>query len=74
MIVEFTKILNGLNWDGKNRTFTNEYLFNSYEIDGLDLANIELDNQVFVLCSKDSTIDGISFNDIQSEIAYIFNL
>lgn len=74
MIIDFIKIDGGLRWNGQDRTFTNQYLPNSYQIEGVDLANMELDNQIYMLCSNDSTIDGISFNDIQSEIAYIFNL
>ena len=74
MTIEFTKINNGLNWDGIDRYFTNDMLPNSYEILGDDVATIELNNQVFMLCSNDSKIDGLMFSNIQDEIAYIFSL
>ena len=74
MIKEFYKINNGLNWDNTDKYFTKEMLPNSYEILGDDLATIELDNQVFMLCSKDSKVDGLMFSNIQDEINYIFGL
>lgn len=74
MTLEITKIDGGLRWSDVDRHFTNMYLPNVFDIQTFDIAQIELNNQIFLLCSKDSTIDGISFNDIQSEIAYIFNL
>lgn len=73
MIKEFSKINNGLNWDNIDRHFTNQMLPNSYEILGDDVATIELDNQVFMLCSNDSKVDGLMFSNIQDEIAYIFS-
>lgn len=73
MIVEFTKIENGLRWDGIDRHFTYTYLPLGYEIQGDDIGQIELDNQIFILCSNDSTIDGISFDIITDEIEYIYN-
>jgi hypothetical protein len=33
---------------------------------------IELDNEVFMLCSKDSSVDSILFSNITDEMAYIF--
>jgi hypothetical protein len=74
MIVEITKIEGGLKWNNQERVFTTQYLTNSYQIERYDLAYIELNNQIFLLSSDDSKIDGLSFSDIQSEIAYIFNL
>ena len=72
MIIEFTKIPNGLKWDNQERLFTTEHLPNGYQIERHDLAYIELDNQIFLLCSDDSTIDGNTFSDIQDEIDYIY--
>jgi hypothetical protein len=45
---------------------------NGYQIERHDLAYIELDNQIFLLCSDDSTVDGKIFNNIQEEIDYIY--
>jgi hypothetical protein len=72
MIIEFTKIPNGLKWDNQERLFTTEHLPNGYQIERHDLAYIELDNQIFLLCSEDSTIDGNTFSGIQDEIDYIY--
>jgi hypothetical protein len=72
MIVEFTKIPNGLNWNSQDRFFTKNILKNGYEIETNDSAILELDNQIVFLCSNDSTIDGKSFTNIQEEINYIY--
>ena len=72
MILEITKIQGGLSWDNKNLLFTNSCFESGYEIQGDDIALIELDDQVFVICCKDSTIDGQSFATISEEISYIF--
>jgi hypothetical protein len=74
MTLEITKIDGGLRWSDIDRHFTNMYLPNGFDIQSFDIAQIELNNQIFLLCSNDSKIDGLSFPDIQSEIAYIFNL
>jgi hypothetical protein len=73
MIVKFIKIPNGLRWDNIDRFFTYDYLPNGYEIQGIDLANIELNNQIYVMCSNDSSIDGKTFSNIQDEIDYIYS-
>ena len=72
MILEITKIEGGLRWDSQDRLFTYKMLPNGYDIQGIDLCNIELDNQIFVLCSNDSTIDGVQFNNINDELNYIY--
>ena len=74
MILEITKIEGGLRWNDIDRYFTNIYFPNGFDIQSLDLAQIELNNQVFMLCSNDSKVDGLMFSNIQDEIAYIFNL
>jgi len=74
MILEITKIENGLRWDNQDRLFTYSILETGYEITGDDLCYIELDNQIFMLCSKDSSIDGIMFNNITDEINYIYEI
>ena len=74
MILEITKIEGGLRWSGIDRYFTNMYLPNGFDIQTFDIAQIELNNQVFMLCSSDSTIDGILFNNITDEINYIYDL
>jgi hypothetical protein len=73
MIVKFIKIPNGLRWNGKDRLFTYTYFPNGYEIQGIDIANIELDNQIYIICSNDSSIDDITFTNIQDEIDYIYS-
>lgn len=73
MIVEFTKIPGGLRWNDQDRFFTYSIFPDGYEIQGVDICQIELDNQSFVLCSNDSTIDGVSFSNIQDEIAYVYS-
>jgi len=72
MILEITKIPGGLRWDNQDRLFTNSIFPTSYEIQGVDSGLIELDNEVFMLCSKDSSIDGLIFSSIVEEINYIF--
>ena len=73
MITEFIKIPNGLRWDNTDRYFTYSILPSGYETFPPDLANIELDNQLFVLCTLDSTVNGQSFTDIQDEIDFIYS-
>ncbi len=73
-IVAFNKIPNGLTFDNKDWMFTYSIFTSGYEIQGDDFAFIELNNQIVVLCSKDSTIDGLGFSNIQDEIDYIFGL
>ncbi len=72
MILEITKIPGGLKWDNQDRLFTNSILPTSYEIQGVDSGLIELDNEVFMLCSKDSSIDGNVFPNISEEFSYIY--
>lgn len=72
MIVEFRKIQDGLNWNNENRLFTYSILPIGYEIQGDDVALIELNNQIVMLCCKDSTIDGLGFSNIQDELNYIY--
>lgn len=72
MILEIEKIEGGLRWDNTERYFTYSVYSQGFDIQGIDLANIELDNQVYVICSNDSTIDGLTFANIQDEIDYIY--
>jgi len=73
MIIEFTKIPNGLRWDDQDRLFTYSILLQGYEILGIDLAQIELNNQIYMICSCDSSIDGIIFENINDQISYIYS-
>jgi hypothetical protein len=72
MILEITKINGGLRWDGTDRLFTYSVLANGYDITGVDLCYIELDNQLYMMCSNDSTVDGNHFTNIADEISYIY--
>jgi hypothetical protein len=72
MILEITKIEGGLRWSDIDRHFTNMYLPNGFDIQSFDIAQIELNNQIFLLCSDDSTVDGKIFSNIQDEIDYIY--
>ena len=74
MIIQMTKTPSGLFWDNQEWNFTNVIFPNGYEIQGNDLAFIELNNQIIILCCKDSTVDGLGFSNIQDEINYIFSL
>lgn len=73
-IVAFSKIENGLMFDNKEWFFTYSMLPMGYQIQGDDVTIIELNNQIVMLCCKDSTIDGLGFSNIQDEIDYIFGL
>jgi hypothetical protein len=74
MILQMTKTPNGLFWDNKEWNFTKAILPDGYEIQGDDFAFIELNNEITMLCCKDSTIDGIGFSNIQDELNYIFGV
>lgn len=74
MILQISKIENGLNWNDQDWNFTNSILPNGYEIEGDDLGFIEVNNQVVCLCCKDSTVDGLGFSNIQDEMNYIFGV
>lgn len=73
MIVEFTKISNGLRWHDEDRHFTSTYLPNGYEITGVDMCMIELNDQIYMLCSSDSSVDGQTFENINDQISYIYS-
>jgi len=73
MIIEFTKIPNGLRWDNQDRLFTYSIFLPGYEIIGMDLAQIELDNQMYMICSCDSSVDGVTFENINDQISYIYS-
>jgi hypothetical protein len=73
MIIEFTKIPNGLRWDDQDRLFTYSILLQGYEILGTDLAQIELNNQMYMICNSDSSVDGITFENINDQISYIYS-
>jgi hypothetical protein len=72
MTLEITKINGGLRWDNQDRLFTYSMLQQGYEVTGFDIGNIELDNQVYVICSNDSSIDGNVFPNISEEFSYIY--
>ena len=74
MTLEITKIDGGLRWSDVDRHFTNMYLPNIFDIQTFDIAQIELNNQIFLLCSKDSLVDGLGFSNIQDQLNYIFNV
>jgi hypothetical protein len=74
MILEITKIEGGLRWNNQDRLFTYSMLANGYDITGVDLCYIELDNQLYMMCSNDSTVDGNTFDNIQDEINYIYEI
>ncbi len=73
MILEITKIEGGLRWNNTDRLFTYSILANGYDITGVDLCYIELDNQLYMMCSSDSSVDGQLFSNINDEIAYIYS-
>jgi hypothetical protein len=73
MIIEFTKIPNGLRWDNQDRLFTYSILLQGYEILGTDLAQIELNNQMYMICNSDSSVDDIRFENINDQISYIYS-
>jgi hypothetical protein len=73
MIIEFTKIPNGLRWDNQDRLFTYSIFLQGYEILGMDLAQIELDNQMYMICSCDSSVDDLRFENINDQISYIYS-
>jgi hypothetical protein len=73
MIIEFTKIPNGLRWDNQDRLFTYSIFLQGYEILGMDLAQIELDNQMYMICNSDSSVDDIRFENINDQISYIYS-
>jgi hypothetical protein len=73
MILEIIKIDGGLRWNDQDRLFTYSIFETGYEITGNDIGNIELDNQVYVICSNDSSVDGQLFSNINDEIAYIYS-
>jgi len=73
MIIEFTKIPNGLRWDNQDRLFTYSIFLQGYEILGMDLAQIELDNQMYMICNSDSSVDGVRFENINDQISYIYS-
>jgi hypothetical protein len=61
MILEVTKIENGLNWLGEDRFFTNTYYENGYEaLDPVNLT-IELDNQIWGMCVETASLDGVMY-------------
>ena len=72
MIVEITKIEGGINILGKDRYFTYSIFPTGYEIIGDDIANIELDEDITPIFIKDSSVDGLTFTNIQDEIDYIY--
>lgn len=74
MILEITKINGGLRWNEQDRLFTYSILTSGYEITGNDISNIELDNQIFILCSNDSSVDSRQFTNIMDEINYIYEI
>lgn len=74
MILQMIKIQNGLNWNNKDWFFTNLHFPNSYDIQGDDLAFIEMNNEIIMLSCKDTTIDGLGFSNIQDQLNYIFNV
>ena len=72
MIIEITKIEGGINILGKDRYFTYNIFPTGYEIIGDDIANIELDEDITPIFIKDSSVDGLTFTNIQDEIDYIY--
>lgn len=74
MILEITKIPGGLRWDNVSRLFTYNQFNSGYDIQGSDIALIELDNEIFILCNRDSTIDGQTFSNIVEELNYIYEI
>jgi len=73
MILEITKIPNGLRWDNQDRLFTYSIFLQGYEILGMDLAQIELDNQMYMICNSDSSVDDLRFENINDQISYIYS-
>jgi len=65
MILQVTKIENGLNWSGEDRFFTNLYYVSGYQIsDELNLT-IELDGQIYGMCVETASLDGRMYRTSQ---------
>jgi hypothetical protein len=74
MILEVTKIENGLNWSGEDRYFTNNLFESGLSYLLIDTINmsIELDNQIYGMCVETASIDGIMYSTSQEFANAIF--
>ena len=74
-MIEITKNENGLSWNGRDWTFTQEMLENGYEtIDDIHIS-IEVDTNIICLKSDDTTVDGVGpFQDSQELINAIYGV
>lgn len=61
MILEVTKIENGLSWSNEDKLFTNLYYVNGYEISDPINLTIELDNQIWGMCVETASLDGVMY-------------
>lgn len=61
MILEVTKIENGLNWSGEDKFFTNLYYVNGYEISDPINLSIELNEQIYGMCVETASLDGVMY-------------
>jgi hypothetical protein len=74
MILQVTKIENGLNWSGEDRHFTNNLLESglSYSLTDPINMSIELDNQIYGMCVETASLDGIMYSTSQEFAKAIF--
>jgi len=74
MILQVTKIENGLNWSGEDRHFTNNLLESglSYSLTDPINMSIELDNQIYGMCVETASLDGIMYSSSQEFAKAIF--
>jgi len=73
MILEVTKIENGLNWLGEDRFFTNLYYENGYEASDPINLTIELDNQIYGMCVETASLDGIMYETSEEFATAVFS-
>jgi len=71
-MLEITKTLTGLNWEGKERNFTNVILSGGYETVDIIHISIELDEQIYCLSSTGVTIDNYYPTDSTDLVNSIF--
>lgn len=74
-MVEITKIENGISWNDRDWTFTQEMLENGYEV--MDDIHVSVEIDLNVVCFKcdDTIIDGIGpFSDSQELFNALYGL
>jgi hypothetical protein len=72
MILEVTKIENGLSWNGEDKFFTNLYYENGYEaLDPINLT-IELNEQIYGMCVETASLDGVMYSTSEEFATAVF--